>query len=381
MKVCLFSKNYGALDGCAQSVFDVIVALIECDIDLNILYNKSFPNITYHDGYEIKEKYSLYQLPRKNIFDIILHNQKRISEIENIKPELCIVNGISGHKWRVLLNKDYCNNNLIIIRESPQLSKFKNEENSLELMKEKMRYYQKYIFVSYNVMLQWKDLLQLNDSQIHYIPNCINESKAEEVKKLDRTIIKSNLKFNSNTFNVVCVASIQKRKGQDLIFSSIKKIVNSMPDIHFHIVGKEKKPESEEMIACIPQNYMKYFTFHGSKENALEYMRASDAMILPSRSEAFPRVTLESIAVGTPVIISDVDGNTEQIIHNKTGKIFPNEDFDKMIDCIKELYDNKELGPKFSDEAFNYYLSNFTREKHINNFKSCLMNFDLIENN
>ena len=52
-----------------------------------------------------------------------------------------------------------------------------------------------------------------------------------------------------------------------------------------------------------------------------------------------------------------------------------------MIDCIKELYDNKELGPKFSDEAFNYYLSNFTREKHINSFKSCLMNFDFIKNN
>jgi len=248
-------------------------------------------------------------------------------------------------------------------------------------MKEKMQYYQKYIFVSYNVMLQWKDLLQLNDSQIKYIPNCINESKAEEVKKLDKLIIKSNLKFNNNKFNVVCVASIQKRKGQDLIFSSIKKIVDSMPDIHFHIVGKEKKPESEEMIARIPRNFMKYFTFHGSKENALEYMRASDAMILPSRSEAFPRVTLESIAVGTPVIISDVDGNTEQIIHNKTGKVFPNEDSNKMIDCIKGLYKNKELGHKFSNEAFNYYLSNFTREKHINNFKSCLKNFDIIKNN
>ena len=143
-----------------------------------------------------------------------------------------------------------------------------------------------------------------------------------------------------------------------------------MPNIHFHIVGKEKKPESEEMISKIPKNYMKYFTFHGSKQNALEYMRASDVMILPSRSEAFPRVTLESIAVGTPVIISDVDGNTEQIIDNKTGKVFLNEDYNQMIECIKELYNSKELRAQLGNNAFNYYSSHFTRSKHINNFKS-----------
>jgi glycosyltransferase involved in cell wall biosynthesis len=375
MRVCLFSKNYGSLDGCAQSVFDVIVSLVECDIDLNILYNKSFPNIDSHDGYNIKGKFNLYQLPRKNVFDIMLHNKKRLSKIQNITPDLCIVNGISGHRWRNLLDKNFCDNNLIIIRESPQLSNFKIEDNSLELMIEKMRYYQNYIFVSYNVMCQWKDLLKLDNSQIKFIPNCINEGRAKEVKKIEKALMQNRLNFNNEKFNIVCVASIQKRKGQDLIFNSIKKIINQMPDIHFHIVGKEKKPESEKMISEIPKTHMKYFTFHGSKDNALEYMRASDAMILPSRSEAFPRVTLESIAVGTPVIISDVDGNTEQIIHNKTGKVFSNEDCDQMIDCIKDLYDSNELRSKFSDKAFDYYSSNFTRRIHVNNFKLFFNNY------
>jgi len=375
MRVCLFSKNYGSLDGCAQSVFDVIVSLVECDIDLNILYNKSFPNIDSHDGYNIKGKFNLYQLPRKNVFDIMLHNKKRLSKIQNISPDLCIVNGISGHRWRNLLDKDFCDNNLIIIRESPQLSNFKIEDNSLELMIEKMRYYQNYIFVSYNVMCQWKNLLKLDNSQIKFIPNCINEGRAKEVKKIEKALMQNRLNFNNEKFNIVCVASIQKRKGQDLIFNSIKKIINQMPDIHFHIVGKEKKPESEKMISEIPKTHMKYFTFHGSKDNALEYMRASDAMILPSRSEAFPRVTLESIAVGTPVIISDVDGNTEQIIHNKTGKVFSNEDCDQMIDCIKDLYDSNELRSKFSDKAFDYYSSNFTRRIHVNNFKLFFNNY------
>ena len=369
MKVSLFSKNYGALDGCSQSVFDVIVSLVECNVNLNILYNKNFPNIDFYDGYQIKGKFDLYQLPRKNIFDIILYNRKRLIEIQNNRPDLCIVNGISGHQWRKLLDDDYCRNNIIIIRESPQLSQFKSEENSLQMMMDKMRYYQNYIFVSYNVMCQWKELLNLNDDQVTYIPNCINEGKAQKAKEINKSLIQNRLNFDSNKFNIICVASIQKRKGQDLIFNNIKNIINKMPKIHFHIVGKEKKPESEEMISTIPGNYMKYFTFHGSKKNALEYMRASDAMILPSRSEAFPRVTLESMAVGTPTILSNVDGNTEQVTNNKTGKIFSNEDSDQMIDCINELYNSEKFRSQLADNALNFYLSHFTRDKHINNFK------------
>ena len=39
MKICLFSKNYGALDRCAQSAFNVIVSLLEFQIDLLNLYH------------------------------------------------------------------------------------------------------------------------------------------------------------------------------------------------------------------------------------------------------------------------------------------------------------------------------------------------------
>ena len=79
----------------------------------------------------------------------------------------------------------------------------------------------------------------------------------------------------------------------------------------------ENESQISSICFLIPDKFLMYFTFHGSKENAIEYLCASDAMILPSRSEAFPRVTLESMAVGTPVVISDVDGNTEQIFHNR----------------------------------------------------------------
>jgi len=375
MRICLFSKNYGALDGCAQSAFDVVTSLTQSNIDLDILYNRRFPDIVSYDGIDIKGKFSLYQLPRTNIIDTIFHNKKRIRKIRNLKPDWCIVNGISGHSQRLLFRDNFCDKNIIIIRESPRLCDFKLEKNSLEKMILRMRFYKKYIFVSSNVMDEWKEILNLNNHQISYIPNCIHEGKARKSAEKSKLELKRELNFDNQKFNVSCVASIQYRKGQDLIFNNIKDIVDKIPSIHFHIVGKEKKPESEEMLSIITDKFKNYFTFHGGKQNAIDYIRASDIMLLPSRAEAFPRVTLEAMAVGTPTVISDVDGNTEQIQHNVTGKIFKNENVNDMISCLHDFHKNSSLISNYSINAQKYYFQNFSRKIHIQNFKNTVRNF------
>ena len=50
----------------SQPIFDVIVSLLESQIDLHIIYNKQFPDISQHDGFSIKGRTKAYQLPRKN---------------------------------------------------------------------------------------------------------------------------------------------------------------------------------------------------------------------------------------------------------------------------------------------------------------------------
>ena len=70
MKFCLFSKNYGALDGCAQSAFDVIISLLESGIELNILYNRRFPDIKNYDGVNIDGLNHFYH-DTKLVFNII----------------------------------------------------------------------------------------------------------------------------------------------------------------------------------------------------------------------------------------------------------------------------------------------------------------------
>lgn len=80
-----------------------------------------------------------------------------------------------------------------------------------------------------------------------------------------------------------------------------------------------------------------------SKDEIKTRLKDYDYLILPSHHEPFGLVLIEALASGVPCIISNAEGPTEIISHNKTGIVFRLEDkdgFDRAIDYSMELDDN-----------------------------------------
>ena len=63
--------------------------------------------------------------------------------------------------------------------------------------------------------------------------------------------------------------------------------------------------------------------FAGRQSDVAGLLKASTAMILPSRWEGMANVVLEAMAAGCPVIASDVEGTRELIANGETGWLFP----------------------------------------------------------
>ena len=57
--------------------------------------------------------------------------------------------------------------------------------------------------------------------------------------------------------------------------------------------------------------------------------------------------------------IRDVDGNTEQIRHNITGKTFPNENANQMLKSLEDLYKTPTLMSDISERAKDFYIKNY----------------------
>ena len=79
------------------------------------------------------------------------------------------------------------------------------------------------------------------------------------------------------------------------------------------------------------------FLDHLSAGKLIAYIKGARLVLMPSRFyEAFGFSALESIALGTPLVASDL-GALKQLVTEEVGKVFPAEDLSDMADAIKEV--------------------------------------------
>lgn len=75
----------------------------------------------------------------------------------------------------------------------------------------------------------------------------------------------------------------------------------------------------------------------GVREDVRPFVSACDVMTLVSHSETFSLAALESMALGKPLVMSDVGGAGEQVLHGEQGFLFPPGDIAALTDRLQEL--------------------------------------------
>lgn len=126
-----------------------------------------------------------------------------------------------------------------------------------------------------------------------------------------------------------------EEKGIDILMKAIRKVVKKTKDVHFFFAGDitqyEKHDYFEEFI-----DIKHYITNLGllSSNNMNIFMKNIDVLILPSRSECFGLVQIESFLAGKPVIVSDIPGARFPVLSTKYGYIFESENDEELAKKI-----------------------------------------------
>lgn len=118
--------------------------------------------------------------------------------------------------------------------------------------------------------------------------------------------------------------TLRPMKGHGFFLEAAKFANVRHPDCHFAITGSGQpayKAELEASFAGSPLADRVHFL--GTVTDMAAFYRACDVICVPSRSDPCPRAAIEPLAIGTPVIGSDVGGISETLDHGRTGMLVP----------------------------------------------------------
>ncbi len=179
--------------------------------------------------------------------------------------------------------------------------------------------------------------------------------------------IVSNKKF-SHKFTLCFIGRLDEAKGMDVILEALQKIdLDTIEKIHF--IGDSEKRSFYQKEALFLGNKA---VFHGfeKKKRVHQILAASHFLLLPSKSEGFPKVIAEASCYGTIPIVSNV-GSISHYIDTSNGFVWDKnstKSFDEIINLaftenISLLSEkSKQLSTLAEKFTFNSYLNNLNQK-------------------
>ena len=89
----------------------------------------------------------------------------------------------------------------------------------------------------------------------------------------------------------------------------------------------------------------------GLRKDVYKVMGSCDALLLCSETEGLPHVLLEAQALGLPVVATDVGGNPETMLRDRTGFLHPKDDVQGMVQSLARLARDQTLARNMGREG------------------------------
>ena len=95
---------------------------------------------------------------------------------------------------------------------------------------------------------------------------------------------------------------------------------------------------------------------------AMEVLKSSQVLVLPSRIESVPQSILEAFYLKIPVIATDVGGVHEIVSNNKTGLLVTPNNSKELLENINYLLNDIDLCNRLANNAHEFVMKNFSWE-------------------
>jgi glycosyltransferase involved in cell wall biosynthesis len=219
-----------------------------------------------------------------------------------------------------------------------------------------LKYY--HLFTNKLTKLVWKNSISVvaNSAGLKELAQKTAQTIKKEVEMIpngvDIDIFKPAFKKNENDrVKLLFVGRLSEQKRVDYLIEALKNLVgDGLTDVCCEIIGDG--PLKKELLNLTNQlNLKKYVKFLGwiNRDDLLVHYQDADIFVLPSSDEGMPNVLLEAMAIGLPIIASNISGNNELVKSGVNGFLFNSKS--EFNEVLKKLIKDGELMRKMSTQS------------------------------
>jgi len=164
----------------------------------------------------------------------------------------------------------------------------------------------------------------------------------------------------------LCVGRFAASKGQDVLLKAMAQVTARHPTANIEFIGEGvTKNACEEMARKMALGDRCRFRGLLPHPEVLARMAGALAVVVPSRSEAFGLVNIESMSVGIPVIGSNTGGIAEIVRDGVDGFLFPSGDSEALASRMMTLLENEPLQTQMGASARRRYMDYFESNRAV----------------
>ncbi len=175
-----------------------------------------------------------------------------------------------------------------------------------------------------------------------------------------------------------CIGSFEKRKGQSILLETMVELRNGLLSAaHLLLVGDG--PQKEAIIDQVDRlglgSVVTMSPFTDEPEYALGRL---DMLVLPSLGmEGLPNVLQESLAMGIPVIATDVGGVSEVVENGVTGYLVRSGDPIALASAIQQMWEDQSAYAEMRSNGIHLVREKFDRRSQLKKLRTYLAGFSM----
>lgn len=208
----------------------------------------------------------------------------------------------------------------------------------------------------------------------HHLADKLKKHRIKAIPVISSTVSEKDLHdsfkalpIEKGIVNITYIGYVRFAKGMNCLMEFCKRLKNENIHFHFHLVGGGEM--FDDVKAFIERAGLSdKVTMYGhidDKAKMNEILRNSDLFFFPSLSEGSPRVVIEAMAQGTPVMSTPVGSLPTTFEDGKTIRFFGFDDAEKAIEIVKEYLADPVSFEAQRKQAYQMVSEQFTIEKFL----------------